>query len=76
MHSGTEISGCDIIIAKQSIYGLRINETVVCACMLRDSLYINKAKKAIEGAWGMPRLPKTTKDVVSCEKPWGTANEF
>ena len=22
----------------------------------------------------MPRLPEAKKDVVSCEKPWGTAN--
>jgi hypothetical protein len=24
----------------------------------------------------MPRLPEAKKDVVSCEKPWGTANRL
>ena len=32
-------------------------------------------KKVSKGAWGMPRLLEAMKDVVSCDKPWGFANE-
>ena len=32
-------------------------------------------KKVSKGVWGMPRLLEATKDVVSCDKPWGFANE-
>ena len=32
-------------------------------------------KKVIKSVWGMPRLLEAKKDVVSCEKPWGFANE-
>ena len=32
-------------------------------------------KKVEKGEWGMPRLLEAMKDVVSCEKPWGFANE-
>jgi hypothetical protein len=35
-----------------------------------------KGKEAYKGARGMPRLSETTKDVVSCEKPWGGANDL
>ncbi len=31
--------------------------------------------KVIKGVWGMPRLLEAKKDVVSCEKHWGFANE-
>ena len=31
------------------------------------------AKEAKKGAWRMPRLSEMTKDVASCEKPWGGA---
>ncbi len=33
------------------------------------------SKKVEKGAWGMPRLLEATKDVVSCEKVRGFANE-
>ena len=32
-------------------------------------------KKVKKGVWGMPRLLEATKDVVSCEKLRGFANE-
>ena len=32
------------------------------------------AEKVRKGEWGMPRLSKAKKDVVSCEKPRGLAN--
>ena len=31
-------------------------------------------KKVIKGAWRMPRLSKATKDVISCDKLRGGAN--
>ena len=34
-----------------------------------------KCKKVIKGVWGMPRLLEAKKDVVSCDKPRGFANE-
>lgn len=30
--------------------------------------------KLSKGVWGMPRLPEAKKDVISCEKPWGSAH--
>ena len=33
-------------------------------------------KKVIKGEWGMPRLLEAKKDVVSCEKLRGFANEI
>jgi hypothetical protein len=35
-----------------------------------------KKRKRIKGAWGMPWLPEMTKDVVSCEKLRGGANDL
>ncbi len=32
-------------------------------------------EKKTKGVWWMPRLSETTKDVVSCEKLRGVANE-
>jgi len=37
---------------------------------------VSEGKEANKGVWGMPRLPETTKDVVSCEKPRGGANDL
>ena len=34
-----------------------------------------KARKRNKGAWGMPRLSEAKKDVVSCEKLRGGAND-
>ena len=31
--------------------------------------------KQEKGVWGMPRLSEAMKDVISCEKPRGTAHE-
>ena len=33
--------------------------------------YSDKLEK---GVWGMPRLSEATKDVISCEKPRGSAH--
>ena len=33
------------------------------------------SKKVRKSVWGMPRLLEAKKDVVSCEKHWGFANE-
>ena len=33
-------------------------------------------QEAYKGAWGMPRLSEATKDVVSCEKLRGGANDL
>jgi hypothetical protein len=35
-----------------------------------------KNRKRNKGAWGMPWLLEATKDVVSCEKVRGGANDF
>ena len=39
-------------------------------------LTIIKDLEVIKGTWGMPWLLKMTKDVVSCEKLRGVANEL
>ena len=36
---------------------------------------IEVREKVRKGVWGMPRLLEATKDVESCEKPRGFANE-
>ena len=36
---------------------------------------VDNEKEANKGAWGMPRLSEKTKDVISCEKLRGVANE-
>ena len=41
--------------------------------------HYNKRRRAsaqgqIKGAWGMPRLSEAMKDVISCEKPRGSAH--
>ena len=48
-----------------------------------DTLYINVptnikdiTKKVIKGGWRMPRLQEATKDVISCEKLRGGANDL
>ncbi len=33
-----------------------------------------RGDKLSKGVWGMPRLPEAKKDVISCEKPWGSAH--
>lgn len=33
-------------------------------------------EKVIKGAWRMPWLLKAMKDVISCEKLWGGANDL
>ena len=35
-----------------------------------------QAKKVRKGVWRMPRLTEATKDVISCDKPWGGANDL
>ena len=32
-------------------------------------------KKVRKGVWRMPRLTEAMKDVISCDKPWGGAND-
>ena len=49
-----------------------IEDEIDIAIINRRSLYYKKVSK---GVWGMPRLLEATKDVVSCDKPWGFANE-
>jgi hypothetical protein len=31
-------------------------------------------KKVTKGVWGMPWLSEAMKDVISCDKSWGCAN--
>ena len=48
-------------------------------CMLLKAyggFYPPKRRKRTKGAWGMPWLSETTKDVVSCEKLRGGANDL
>ncbi len=40
-----------------------------------DSKRVISGTKVRKGEWGMPRLLEATKDVVSCEKLRGFANE-
>ena len=37
---------------------------------------IYRRKKVTKSVWGMPRLSEAMKDVISCDKPWGDANNF
>ena len=37
---------------------------------------MRSCKKVIKSVWGMPRLLEAKKDVVSCEKLRGFANEI
>ena len=39
-------------------------------------MYVKRRIKKKKGVWGMPRLLEATKDVESCEKPRGFANEI
>ena len=41
-----------------------------------DFSELDKKWKRNKGAWGMPWLPEATKDVVSCEKQRGGANDL
>ena len=36
---------------------------------------MKKIKKVTKGTWGMPRLSEAKKDVISCEKLRGGAND-
>ena len=49
-----------------------IEDEIDITIINRRSLYNKKVSK---GVWGMPRLLEAKKDVVSCDKPWGFANE-
>ena len=49
-----------------SLVGKRLRE---------DEVKRIKRRKRIKSAWWMPRLSEATKDVVSCEKLRGAANE-
>ena len=49
-----------------------IEDEIDITIINRRSLYYKKVSK---GVWGMPRLLEAMKDVVSCDKPWGFANE-
>ena len=49
-----------------------IEDEIDVAIINRRSLHYKKVSK---GVWGMPRLLEAKKDVVSCDKPWGFANE-
>ena len=42
---------------------------------LKDLIGRKSCKKVRKGVWGMPRLLEATKDVVSCDKLRGFANE-
>ena len=44
-------------------------------CIRDSNRGYDECKKVIKGVWGMPRLLEATKDVVSCDKPRGFANE-
>ena len=35
-----------------------------------------RLKKVIKGVWRMPRLSQATKDVISCDKLRGSANDY
>ena len=39
------------------------------------AVYAVGRDKQEKGVWGMPRLSEAMKDVISCEKPRGTAHE-
>ena len=45
--------------------------------MFFERMYLReKIKKVIKGTWGMPRLSEAKKDVISCDKLWGGANNL
>ena len=44
----------------------------MCVQVAKGPVHMKKVNK---GEWGMPRLLEAMKDVVSCEKLWGFANE-
>ena len=55
---------------KSSLTLLR-NEKEATAAECKRAVVDEKVRKS---KWGMPRLSKAKKDVVSCEKPRGLAN--
>ena len=57
-------------VSKSSLTLLR-NEKEAVTVFAKGAVMGEKVRKS---KWGMPRLSKATKDVVSCEKPRGLAN--
>ena len=59
------------------IYNIEQKRAKRINCALREYHEDDTSKEleAYESVWGMPRLMETTKDVVSCEKLRGAANE-
>jgi tRNA(Phe) wybutosine-synthesizing methylase Tyw3 len=43
---------------------------------IKDFLINRTLKKVSKGVWGMPRLSEAMKDVISCEKLRGGANNI
>ncbi len=53
-----------------------LEDEIKAGCHYRaKGVVLRVSKKVRKGAWGMPRLLEATKDVVSCEKVRGFANE-
>ena len=44
------------------------------SCRPFETKWDGTTKKVNKGAWRMPWLTEATKDVISCDKPWGGAN--
>ena len=46
--------------------------------ILKRYLFIKlcKTKKVMKSVWWMPWLSEVMKDVISCDKPWGGANNL
>ena len=42
--------------------------------MKQEKKRVEKFEKVTKSAWGMPWLSEAMKDVISCDKLWGGAN--
>ena len=41
-----------------------------------ENMCVNVTRKVSKGAWRMPWLSEAMKDVISCDKPRGGANDL
>ena len=63
----------DILYKQAVILGVRSGEYIASRWHASVSEWIRKVKK---GAWRMPWLSEAMKDVISCDKLWGGANDL
>ena len=55
---------------------VRIQLKVWARSLVSIYIHIGTQAKVRKGVWRMPRLTEAMKDVISCDKPWGGANDL